>query len=174
MEKTRGCTTLPKGRSSVIWRHTDCSAELTWTSRTHILICMGTPSSHTASCSSHIDNLEMVSRLSPVSSLVPEALISVYYQFYQQCNNFHTVSLYCYNYIKDIILQNVQDWTNLTLFLHICLQAHSLEHPSLILRQSHLSLFAHAFFAGFAGSTSQEHLQIAWFRQSPRYLRFTY
>jgi len=59
-----------------------------------------------------------------------------------------------------------------SLFLHICLQAHSLLQPSLIRRQSQRSDLVHAFFAGFAGSTSHEHLQMAWFRQSPRYLNF--
>jgi hypothetical protein len=48
-----------------------------------------------------------------------------------------------------------------SLFLQICLQAHNLLQPSLILRQSQRSDFEQAFFAGFCGSTSQEHLQIA-------------
>lgn len=48
-----------------------------------------------------------------------------------------------------------------SLFLHICLQAQSLLHGSLIRKQSHRSDLEHAFFAGLAGSVSHEHLHIA-------------
>lgn len=48
-----------------------------------------------------------------------------------------------------------------SLFLHICLQAQSLLHGSLIRKQSHRSDLEHAFFAGLAESISHEHLHIA-------------
>lgn len=48
-----------------------------------------------------------------------------------------------------------------SLFLHICLQAQSLLHGSMIRKQSHRSDLEHAFFAGLVGSVSHEHLHIA-------------
>lgn len=48
-----------------------------------------------------------------------------------------------------------------SLFLQICLQTHNFEQPSLIRRQSQRSDFVQTFLAGFVGSTSHEHLQIA-------------
>lgn len=48
-----------------------------------------------------------------------------------------------------------------SLFLQTCLQTHNFEQPSLIRRQSQRSDFVQTFFAGFVGSTSHEHLQIA-------------